>query len=95
MTVVDHKKAVCDGLQILQKVNKEVVVGGEEPFHHIGDPNANDLKSFWFKVQCHSCGDLLQLCPPNKNLEANLRNHLGGTKHAIAVEESAKAKSAT
>jgi hypothetical protein len=89
MTISDHKKAVCDGLQILQMVNREVVDGGgKEPFHHVGDPNADDLKSFWYKVRCHFCGDLLQLCPPKKNLEANLRNHLGGTKHAMAEDGS-------
>ena len=86
MTVSDHKKAVRDGLEILQMVNREVVTGGgKEPFHHAGDPNADDLKSFEYKVRCHFCGDLLQLCPLKKNLEANLQNHLGGTKHAMAI----------
>jgi hypothetical protein len=51
MTVSDHKKAVRDGLQILQMVNIEVVAGGgKEPFHHVGDPNADDLESFWYKI---------------------------------------------
>ena len=28
------------------------------------------------------------LCPPKKNLEANLRNHVGGSKHAEKVLEA-------
>jgi hypothetical protein len=35
------------------------------------------------------CGDLFQLCPPKKNLAANLTNHVIGIKHITKVEEAA------
>jgi hypothetical protein len=47
------------------------------------------LKSFWYKVWCKLCGDLFQLCPPKKNLEGNLKNHLQGLKHCKVVEDAA------
>jgi hypothetical protein len=33
------------------------------------------------------CNDLFQLCPPKKNLAANLTNHVMGIKHVTKVEE--------
>jgi hypothetical protein len=36
------------------------------------------------------CGDLFQLCPPKKNLAANLTNHVMGIKHVTKVEEAAR-----
>jgi hypothetical protein len=44
-----------------------------------------NVKYFWYKVRCKYCNDILALCPPKKNLEANLQNHLGGTKHEKPV----------
>jgi hypothetical protein len=59
------------------------------PFVVVGDPKAEHLKSFWYKERCKLCGDLFQLCPPKKNLEGNLKNHLQGLKHCKVVEDAA------
>lgn len=60
-----------------------------------GDPQTTELKSFWWKTKCFSCNDVYSLCLP-KNLEANLRNHVGGSKHAekvLQAEHSLRASS--
>jgi hypothetical protein len=36
-------------------------------------------------ASCRLCGDFFQLCPPKKNLQANLMNHLEGLKHSKLV----------
>jgi len=43
---------------------------------------------------CSYCRDCFHLCPPKRNLEANLKNHLGGACHAEAVEKDLAAKGA-
>ena len=39
-------------------------------------------------MKCTYCVDFFQLCPPQKNLLANLNNHLGGTKQEKAVQDA-------
>ena len=55
-------------------------------FQVIGDPDSSKVKSLWFKMKCTYCSNFFQLCLPKKNLEANLMNHLGGTKHERRLE---------
>jgi hypothetical protein len=38
-------------------------------------------------VQGQMYNNVFALCPPKKNLEADLRNHLGGTKHEMTVAD--------
>jgi hypothetical protein len=76
----DHKWAVEDGLAILDMVNRDICAKGGL-FVAIGDHEGDSIKSFWHKVRCKVCGDLFQLCPPKKNLAANLTNHVMGIKH--------------
>ena len=62
---------------------------GIKYFHTLGDLEQPKSKSFWFEVKCPYCRDgLMQLCPPKRNLESTLRNHMASTKHMQAVEES-------
>jgi hypothetical protein len=89
LTAEDHKRAVEDGLAILDMVNRDICTEGG-PFVAIGDPEGNSIKSIWHKVRCVVCGDLFQLCPPKKNLAANLTNHVMGIKHVTKVEEAAR-----
>jgi hypothetical protein len=88
LTAEDHKRVVEDGMAILDMVNRDICVEGG-PFGAIGDPEGDSIKSFWHKVRCKVCGDLFQLCPPKKNLAANLTNHVMGIKHVTKVEEAA------
>jgi hypothetical protein len=87
----DHRRAVEEGLQIMDGINKDICKDGG-PFQAIGDPGALILKSFWYKVRYKVCGDIFQLCPPKKNLEANLSNHYMSIMHAMKLEEVEKAK---
>jgi hypothetical protein len=89
MIAKDHKRAVEDGLEFLDMVNKDICAEGG-PFVAIGDPEGDSIKSFWHKVRCKVCSDLFQLCPPKKNLAANLTNHVMGIKHVTKVEEAAR-----
>jgi hypothetical protein len=89
LTTEDHKWVVEDGLAILDMVNRDICAEGG-PFVAIGDPEGNSIKSFWHKVRCKVCGDLFQLCPPKKNLAANLTNHVMGIKHVTKVEEAVR-----
>jgi hypothetical protein len=89
LTAEDYKQAVEDGLAILDMVNRDICAEGG-PFVAIGDPKGNSIKSFWHKIRCKVCGDLFQLCPPKKNLAANLTNHMMGIKHITKVEEAAR-----
>ena len=66
LTIADHKKLVSGGLETLKIVNNSI---DNKPFVLVGDP---EVKSFWFKVRCIFYGNFLSLCPPKKNLEANL-----------------------
>jgi hypothetical protein len=81
---------VKEGTEILGEVNnKAYEVNGQKPFYIIGDLNYESFKfkSYWFKVCCRLCGDFFQLCPPKKNLQANLLNHLEGLKHLKLVAD--------
>ncbi len=42
------------------------------------------------KGKCIFLGDFFQLCPPKKNLEANLKNYTMGKKHANVMEAIVK-----
>jgi hypothetical protein len=57
LTTADHKHAVAEALGILKGVNDSVAIDGG-PFVLVGDPEAEHLKSFWYKVRCKLCGDL-------------------------------------
>ena len=87
LTREDHQQLVEEGLGIVDIVNNSVTSSSKKPFVPIGDKNSPDMRCFWFRVKCAYCGDFFSLCPPQKNLEANLLNHLMGTKHDKAVED--------
>jgi hypothetical protein len=61
----------------------------------VGDPSAEQLKSFWYKVRCKVCGDLFMLCLPRKNLSSNLESHIQGLKHTKALEDAARSGRST
>ena len=81
-----HKELIDEGASIVRDVNLGLPTR-VLPFTIVGDVEIPNLKSFWFKVKCPYYCDLLSLCPPKKNLEANLRNHIVGLKHMVAVNE--------
>ena len=91
MSTVEHEQLLREGTDIMDKVNDATEeVNGQKPFYVVGDTTANGFKyrSYWFKVQCRVCGDFFQLCPPKRNLLANLNNHLHGLKHLKVVSDS-------
>jgi hypothetical protein len=61
-------------------------VDGIAIFVVVGDPDSQHLKSFWYKVHCKVCGDMMLLCPPKKNLKSNLEAHIHGLRHTKVVE---------
>ena len=87
LTAEDHKVAVMEGPQKLERINNDVSVSAAT-FVCIGDPLQDNIRSFWVKVCCKICGDMFQLCLPKKNLEINLTNHLMSTKHMHKLEDS-------
>ena len=91
LTVEDHKCLVKEGLELVEAVNAKSE-SERPPFVVVGDVNSKQIKCFWLKVKCTYCFDFYQLCPPKKNLLANLENHMQGTKHCKAVEDDAVAK---
>jgi hypothetical protein len=86
LTLANHKRLVLEGIEILDALNEDI---GEEKktFDVIGDLNSEEVRSFWFRVKCNFCGDYFMLCPPKKNLEVNLRNHVNGLKHSKILED--------
>lgn len=76
-----------EGIETLKNVNRSI--DERKPtFQLIGDPNDPIMKAFWFKVKCVICpNEVLQLCPPKRNLEANLMNHVHGVVHCKSVED--------
>jgi hypothetical protein len=70
MTLQDHKEAGSRGLKIMQGGNNKTN-SKNKLFVVVGDVDFVDLKCFWVKVKCIYCGNVLTLCPPKKNLEAN------------------------
>jgi len=95
LIVEDHRQLVLEGVAILDSVN-ESLHPTQKTFLLIGgDPQTTDLKCFWWKAKCVSCNDLYSLCPPKKNLEANLRMHAGGSKHMEKVMQIANSEKAS
>lgn len=93
LSTEDHRRLVQEGVRILHEVNTSL-----DPacitFELLGgDPMTTELKSFWWKTKCVTCNDVYNLCPPKNNLEANLRNHAGGSKHAEKVLQAANSVS--
>jgi hypothetical protein len=84
----DHRNLVAQGVSVLSTFNSTFLEGCH-PLVLLGDPKAQDLPSFWYKVRCMHCHEFLQLCPPKQNLGANLRNHVEGTRHAAIVARDA------
>ena len=82
-----HQKLIDEGLSIMEEVN-DIVGDARRPFSVLGSFRDSSPKSFWMKVQCFYCRDLLSLCPPKKNLESNLRHHLASAKHVQALQNS-------
>jgi hypothetical protein len=80
--------AVCKGLNILCTVGNSMSADGG-PFVLVDDSKIEQLKLFWYKTHYKICRDLFQLCPPKKNLQDNLDNHLQGLKHCKIMEEAA------
>ena len=87
LTELDHKRLVDEGVGIVAIINESV--DSQKPtFKIIGDPEDPIMKSYWFKMKCLVCPkELLQLCPPKRNLETNLMNHLHDIIHAKSVED--------
>jgi hypothetical protein len=86
LTPTDHKRLVLEGIEILDALNEDI--GGEKKtFDVIGDLNSEEVRSFWFRVKCNFCGDYFMLCPPKKNLEVNLRNHVNDLKHPKILDD--------
>jgi hypothetical protein len=91
MSTVEHERLVQEGTDIMDEVNDGAEeVNGQKPFYVVSDTMADGFKyrSYWFKVRCRVCGDFFQLCPPKRNLLANLNNHLHRLKHSKAVSDS-------
>ena len=53
-----------------------------------GDVESPHVRPLWYRVQCSFRNEFFQLCPPKKNLEANLLGHLHRTKHVEQVEKA-------
>jgi hypothetical protein len=67
MTPLCYKKAMEEGVKIIERVNEEV--GSKRKlFLILGNPYDVQVKSFWVKVQCTYCSDFFHLCPPKKIL---------------------------
>ena len=87
MTTDDHKRFVKDEIHIIESINSTVECT-QTFFAWIGaDPKLDGVKIYWYKVKSTSCGDLMQLCHPKRQLESNLMAHINGRKHWQAVEE--------
>ena len=92
LTTEDHRRLVLEGVDILKRVNNELDPN-RETFELVGgDPHATELKSSWWKTKYVVCNELYTLCPPKKNLEANLKNHAGGTRHVEKLLEADKSR---
>jgi hypothetical protein len=59
----------------------------KKTFVVIGDVESLDVCSKWFRIKCLYCGEYFQLCPPKKNVESNLQNHVNELKHSKAVDD--------
>ena len=75
-----------EGTETVDALN--VDIGREnKTFDVIGDVNSNERRSFWFKMKYNLCVDFLMFCPPKKNQEVDLRNHINDLKHLKAANE--------
>ena len=82
----DHRRLVLEGMDILNSIN-DSLDPVRKTFELIGGyPQTMELKSFWWKAKYCTCNEVYSLCLPKKNLEANLRNHVGGTKHTKILQ---------
>jgi hypothetical protein len=84
LTNGDLRNLVAQGVSVLFTFNSTFLEGCH-PFVLVGNPEVQDLPSFWYKVRCVHCHKFLQLCPPKRNLAANLQNHVEGTRHVAVV----------
>jgi hypothetical protein len=89
LTNQDHRRLVQEGVCVFKSFNS-AAVAGRLPFELIGDLGSADFMSFWYKVRCCFCCEFLQLYPPKNNLQANMTNHIFGTRHARCVETAEK-----
>ena len=87
VTVADHKRLIEEGVDIFNIVNNSI--DPKKPtFELIGDPNDSIMKSYWFKAKCLICPrEVFQLCPPKRNLEANLMNHVHEVLHNKTLQD--------
>ena len=85
LTNEDHKRLVREGIDIFMAVNNSTK---NKPFVLVGDPTQDDVKSFWFKVQCTYGGDFLSVYLLKENLKANMMSLIGGTKHTKAIADA-------
>lgn len=86
-----HRRLVDESVRIMEEVN-DSLDPSHKPFTVLGDLTHEHPKSFWMKVKCAYCRDLLSLCPPKKKLEWNMRHHLASNKHLEALEVSREGK---
>ena len=75
-----------EGTKIVDALNFDIG-GGKKTFDVFGDLNFDEIRSFWFRVKCNFSANFFMLCPPKKNLEVNLKNHINGLKHSKAIDE--------
>ena len=94
LTTADHKSLIHEGMSILHSVN-DSISEDDPPFVLVEDAEVEELKSFWYKVRCKVDGELLLLCPPKKNLRANLESHLQGLVHTKCMEDLVAAGKST
>ena len=78
---------VEEGIWIIATVNESI--DPDKPiFQLVGDPDDTLMKSYCFKVRCVIClKEVFQLCPPKRNLKANLLYHVHGVVHAKTLED--------
>jgi hypothetical protein len=86
LTLANYKHLVLKGIEIMDAMNASIG-DDQKPFVVIGDLESDELQSFLFRVKCNACRDYFVFCPPRKNLEANLRNHVISLKHIKAVDD--------
>jgi hypothetical protein len=87
----EHKRVMQEGIDIVDEVNQESDdIVGKKPFAIVRDPNSEGFKmhSLWIKVLYICWREFYQLCPPKKNLRANLQNHVQGLRHAKLVSNA-------
>ena len=89
LTLEDQKRMIGEGADSVKTVNA-TLLEGHKHFTVLGNLEAQDTRCQWFKIMCQYCRDLMVLCPVQKNLEANLTNHISSPWHKKAVEDVEK-----